>query len=265
MGGNKWHKLKANLAAALQQKHHTLLTFGGVWSNHIHAVAAAGKHFGFNTIGVIRGDEAVRNSNLEFATDCGMQLHFVDRKTYRNKHDSRYIKTLQQQFGDFYLLPEGGSNALAMQGCRDIVSEIDQPFDIITTACGTGCSLAGMISGLRPQQHAIGYAVLKHADFLVQDVTRMLPGNNTRWHIELDYHFGGYAKTSDALFEFMHRFERQHGFALDAVYTAKMFYGLFNDIEQDRFKPGTRIVAVHTGGLQGNDGFSPQINANKRK
>ena len=178
MGGNKWHKLKTNLAQAFNLNHHTLLTFGGAWSNHIHAVAAASKHFGINTIGVIRGDESVHNANLEFAASCGMQLHFVDRKTYREKHTPEFIETLHQQFGDFYYLPEGGSNALAVHGCKDIVSEINEEFDVITTACGTGSTLAGLITGLQSRQRAIGYAALKQADFLIQDVEQMLPASN---------------------------------------------------------------------------------------
>ncbi len=220
--------------------------------------------FGFNTIGVIRGDEAVDNSNLAFARQCGMRLHFVDRQSYRNRHQAEFIEQLHQQFGDFYYLPEGGGNTLALQGCREIVTDIDVPFDIITTACGTGATLAGIASALQPAQQAVGYAVLKGADFLREDIERLLRQSQLKadnWRLVTDYHFGGYARIDDALVNFMREFEQQFNIRLDAVYTAKMFYGLFQDIQHNRFKPGTRIVALHTGGLQGNAGFADQLHA----
>ena len=264
LGGNKWRKLKYNLQQAIREQQHTLLTLGGVWSNHIHATAVAGQLFGFNTIGVIRGNEAVDNANLAFARRCGMQLHFVDRQSYRNRRQSAFIKQLHQQFGDFYYLPEGGGNALALQGCREIVTDIDAPFDIITTACGTGATLAGIASALQPDQHAIGYAVLKGADFLngeIQQLLRQSQLSADNWRLAADYHFGGYGRIDDTLVKFMHEFEQQFNIALDAVYTAKMFFGLFQDIQRNRFRPGTRIVALHTGGLQGNAGFEDRLNA----
>lgn len=262
INGNKWHKLKLNLVEARQQQCHTLLTFGGAWSNHIHAVAAAGETFGFNTIGIIRGDEIASNSNLEFAHNCGMRLHYMDRKSYRNKNQAELIAALREQYGDFYLLPEGGSNKLAARGCTTLVDDIEQPFDVITTACGTGGTLAGIVSALKPNQQAIGYAVLKNADFLNDDVIQLLDDTpQCDWKIELDYHFGGYAKTNAELFEFMHAFREQFDIELDTVYTAKMFYGLFEDIRNKRFSPGTRIIAIHSGGLQANEGFKSLSNA----
>ena len=220
--------------------------------------------FGFNTIGVIRGDEAVDNANLAFARRCGMHMHFVDRQSYRNRRQPEFIEQLRQQFGDFYYLPEGGGNALALQGCREIVTDIDIPFDIITTACGTGATLAGVASALQPAQQAVGYAVLKGADFLREDIARLLRQSQLiadNWRLETGYHFGGYARIDDALVNFMREFEQQFNIRLDAVYTAKMFYGLFQDIQRSRFQPGTRIVALHTGGLQGNAGFADQLAA----
>ena len=260
LGGNKWHKLKHNLQTARQQSHHTLLTFGGAYSNHIYATAAAGKRFGFNTIGVIRGEaQDTLNPTLSFARDCGMHLHYLDRASYRDKNSPAVLQQLKDRFGDFYLIPEGGSNALAVQGCREMVQAIDQPFDYICCACGTGATLAGISLGLTAQQYAIGFAALKGGDFLQNDISHMRAQFTDRscdqWHIETGYHFGGYAKTNAELFAFMQSFRKEFDIELDAVYTAKMFYGLFDLIKRGYFRPGSRIIALHSGGLQGNAGF----------
>ena len=259
-GGNKWRKLKYNLLEASNQNKHTLLTFGGAWSNHIYATAAAGRHFGFKTIGIIRGEaHQALNPTLRFAEDCGMQLAYIDRETYRNKTSAAFEHQLRERFGDFYLIPEGGSNQLALKGCAEIVTDITDPFDVITVACGTGATLAGIVTALNSGQHAIGFAVLKGAGFLNTAVKSMLTENpcptSNNWHIEPGYHFGGYAKTTTGLFDFIRQFNSDYGIGLDAVYTGKMFYGLFDLIEKGAFEKGTRIVAVHTGGLQGNAGF----------
>lgn len=188
-----------------------------------------------------------------------MQLVYVDRKTYRNKTSTSFLDQLHERFGDFYLLPEGGSNQQALTGCAEIVTDIHAPFDVITVACGTGATLAGIATALKTEQHAIGFAVLKSADFLSKDVTKMLAEcgyqQAHQWHIENSYHFGGYAKTSPELFAFIRKFKSDFGIELDAVYTGKMFYGLFDLISKGAFERGTRIVAVHTGGMQGNAGF----------
>jgi 1-aminocyclopropane-1-carboxylate deaminase len=267
LGGNKWHKLKHNLHAARQQGFSTLLTFGGAYSNHIYATAAAGKRFGFNTIGIIRGEAQNQlNPTLSFARDCGMQLHYLDRNTYREKNSTAVIQQLHDLFGDFYLIPEGGNNALAVQGCCEMVQAIEQPFDFICCACGTGATLAGISLGLKTEQQAIGFAVLKGGEFLRDDVLRLrtfvTEKNSSPWRVETDYHFGGYAKITSELVAFMDFFKNEFGIELDAVYTAKMFYGLFELIKQGRFKPGSRIIALHSGGLQGNAGFI-ELNADR--
>ena len=272
-GGNKWRKLKYNLINARQKQHHTLLTFGGAWSNHIYATAAAAKDFDFNSIGIIRGEKHTPlNATLSFAEKCGMQLHYVDRNEYRQKKESHYLQKLKQQFGEFYLLPEGGSNALAMKGCEEIVDEInavlDRPFDTICCASGTGATLAGLVKAIKPEQSAIGFSALKGGSFLADDVAVFLKDtapdssdtsadlHRVNWRVEQRFHFGGYAKINDELINFMRQFQSQYGFELDAVYTGKMFYGLLTLIEQGAFKPGSIIVAVHSGGLQGNKGFN---------
>ncbi len=193
-----------------------------------------------------------------------MQLQYINREQYRHKTDRRFIESLEQQYGRFYLIPEGGSNSLALAGCREMVEEIQQPFDLICCACGTGATLAGIISALEPAQQALGFSVLKGGDFLREEVAHFLQHahcTHADWQVETGYHFGGYARTRPALLQFMHQFERQFGITLDCVYTAKLFYGLFDLIRQQAFKPGTRIVAVHTGGLQGNAGFKDRLAA----
>ena len=273
-GGNKWRKLKYNLHQARKQGHDTLLTFGGAWSNHIYATAAAGRHFGFKTIGIIRGEKHTPlNATLSFAEACGMQLQYINRQEYRRKNQSAYREKLKQQFVNPYILPEGGSNSLAVKGCAEIVHEIAIPFDVICCASGTGATLAGIISAIAAEQAttkqtkqekmAIGFSALKGGEFLAAEVAAFLnetdystTGSVADWHIESHYDFGGYAKIDDVLKQFMQQFETRYGITLDAVYTGKMFYGLFDLIKSGTFKPGTTIIAVHSGGLQGNKGFN---------
>lgn len=262
-GGNKWRKLKYNLQYARENNNKTLLTFGGAWSNHIYATAAAGRSFDFKTIGLIRGERPGRLSpTLQFAEKNGMQLHFIDRETYRKKHQPEFLATLAQDFNRPYILPEGGSNRLALKGCAEIIDEIEKaqhrPFDIICCASGTGATLAGLISRLQPGQTAIGFSALKGGNFLIEEVKKHLPEDtpDENWSIETRFHFGGYARASEALLDFIRRFHKQHGILLDVVYTGKMFYGLWQMIKAGEFSPGSRIVVVHSGGTQGNAGFS---------
>jgi 1-aminocyclopropane-1-carboxylate deaminase len=250
--GNKWRKLKYNLTAASDEGHDTLLTFGGAYSNHIRATAAAGYYFGFHTIGVIRGEEHLPlNPSLAYAVSRGMRLTYLDRATYREKHSPPVIETLRRERGRFYLLPEGGSNALAVRGCTELPVEIDEEFDVICCAVGTGGTLAGIAAGLQAGQRAIGFSALKGGEFLADDVTRLqeeafgVPSAN--WRVECGYHFGGFAKTTPQLQAFIDGFAAGHGMILDWVYVAKMMFGVFNLIEHGAFPRGTTIVAVVTG------------------
>jgi len=250
--GNKWRKLKYNLAAATLQGHSTLLTFGGAYSNHIRATAAAGSFAGFRTIGVIRGEERLPlNASLAFAASRGMKLVYLDRSTYRIKHTAAVINSLRDQFGDFYLLPEGGSNREAVRGCAEVPREIDVAFDVICCPVGTGGTLAGLAGGLAPDQRALGVAVLKGAQFLADEVARLQRaafGRSTRnWSIEYEFHFGGYAKKTRELSDFIADFATRHGINLDWVYVAKMMTAVFELVEHGAFPPGTRLVAVITG------------------
>nr|WP_239082059.1 pyridoxal-phosphate dependent enzyme [Microbispora rosea] len=250
--GNKWRKLKYNMQAARRYGHKRLLTFGGAYSNHIRATAAAGFLFGLQTIGIIRGEKRLPlNPVLAYAVEHGMILDYMDRQTYRRKREREVIEALRDRFGDFYLVPEGGSNELALRGCAEIPGEITEDFNFICCPCGTGGTLAGIAAGLRGDQEAIGFAVLKGADWLNDDVLRLQEGAyggpRGRWRINLDYHFGGYAKTKPELWSFIKDFEERHGLCLDWLYVGKMMYGIFDLVERRMFEPGATIVAVITG------------------
>jgi len=252
MPGNKWRKLKYNLSAARDLGHDTLLTFGGAYSNHIRATAAAGCYFGFSTIGVIRGEEhASLNPSLAYAVSRGMRLTYLDRTTYRQKNSAEIIGGLRERFGKFYLLPEGGSNELAARGCAEIPREIDVAFDVICCPCGTGGTLAGIAAGLRPGQRAIGFSALKGGQFLAAEVDelqrRAFGESSGNWTIEYGFHCGGFAKKPPELQVFIDAFRGRHGLVLDWVYVAKMMYGIFALARRGALESGTRVVAVITG------------------
>lgn len=263
VSGNKWRKLKYNLVEMQRQNHHTLLTFGGAYSNHIYATAAAGKLFDFKTIGLIRGEECFPvNPTLSFAQECGMRLHYLDRAAYKEKENDIFLKGIKSKFGECYLLPEGGSNAFAIQGCKELVEEINIPFDIICTACGTGATLAGIIAGLKPHQKALGFSALKAVDYFESKLPDYWNGatfSNHLYEVKYDYHFGGYAKMKTGLIQFMDRFTQTFNIPLDPIYTGKMMYGLFDLIKKQYFPRGTTIIAVHTGGLQGLRGMKEKM------
>jgi 1-aminocyclopropane-1-carboxylate deaminase len=250
--GNKWRKLKYNLVEAARSDQRTLLTFGGAYSNHIRATAAAGYYCGFSTIGIIRGEEHLPlNPSLAYAVRRGMRLSYLDRATYRRKPDPDIIAALHREFGAFYLLPEGGSNELAVYGCAEIPGEIDIDFDVICCACGTGTTLAGIAGGLKAGQQAVGFSSLKGGEFLAGDVAelqqRTFGACSDNWRIEYGFHFGGFARKTSELDAFIADFRARHGLALDWVYVAKMMYGVYALIENGTFKPGSRVVAVITG------------------
>jgi 1-aminocyclopropane-1-carboxylate deaminase len=252
--GNKWRKLKYNLATAAESGQRTLLTFGGAYSNHIRAVAAAGYRWGFETIGVIRGEEHLPlNPSLSFAVERGMSLCYLNRGDYRRKASCDVVAELRQRFGSFYLLPEGGSNELAVRGCAEIVDEISREFDVICCPCGTGATLAGVAGGLGEGsgRRAIGFSVLKGGEFLEREVAelqrRTFGSGGSNWRVETQFHFGGYARRNAELDDFIADFSRQHEIVLDWVYTAKMMYGIFTLAQEGYFRPGTRVVALITG------------------
>ncbi|GAA3740591.1 pyridoxal-phosphate dependent enzyme [Salinactinospora qingdaonensis] len=249
--GNKWRKLQPNLAAARRQGHRRLLTFGGAYSNHIRAVAAAGHRYGLATIGVIRGEEHTPlNWSLSYAARRGMRLVYLDRATYRRNHTPEVIDRFRREYGSFYLVPEGGSNALAVRGAMAVPAEVDEPFDVICCPVGTGATVAGIAAGLAPPARAVGFSVLKGGDFLAADVARLqdeagVPTRN--WRIETGFHFGGFAKQPPELAGFVDDFAGRHGITLEWVYVAKMLAGVFTMAQRGDFTPGTTVVAVVTG------------------
>ena len=263
ISGNKWFKLKYNLEEAKAQNKDTLLTFGGAYSNHILAAAAIGKDYGFKTIGVIRGEEHLPlNPVLAFAKENGMELHYLDRDSYRIKEDKKFLQNLEKQFGIFYHIPEGGANSFGIKGCMEIVQEIEIPFDYIIHECGTGTTLAGISISLNNGQTAIGIPVLKGAEFLHQKILDMIKEYETAFGIIkensspkenfklfYDYHFGGYAKSNEALDSFIREFKIKHTIPIEPVFTGKLFYGVFDLIKQGYFKRGSSIVVIHSGGL----------------
>lgn len=262
ISGNKFRKLKYNLKEAIKQKKSKLLTFGGAFSNHILAVAAAGKEAGFETIGIIRGDEledkVLENPTLFKAQKLGMKFKFVDREMYRNKNEIDFRRRLEFEFQDFYLLPEGGTNELAIQGCEEILTDLDNDFDFICCSVGTGGTISGIINCSKESQQVLGFPALC-GDFLKEDIRKFATKSN--WNLIPDYDFGGYAKVSDELIRFMNDFYSKYNILLDPIYTGKMMFGVMDLIEKDFFPKNSRILVIHTGGLQGIAG----INAKLRK
>lgn len=258
ISGNKWWKLKYNLEEAVRLEHHTLLTFGGAYSNHIYAIAAAAKELGLKSIGIIRGEETLPlNQTLAFAESCGMKLHYLTREEYRDKADEAFIQKLQNQFGDFYLIPEGGTNELAVKGTAEFGKQVisETQFDYLCLPVGTGGTMAGLVRGMTGRKNLLGFSVLKGGGFLNDEVKRWAGDSTDNWSIVEDYHFGGYAKTTSELINFMNTFEKQHQTPLDQVYTAKMMFGVFDLIAKGFFKSGSTILILHTGGLQGKKQF----------
>ncbi|MDM1285688.1 1-aminocyclopropane-1-carboxylate deaminase/D-cysteine desulfhydrase [Acinetobacter indicus] len=251
ISGNKFFKLKYNLLAARQQGVEKVLTFGGAYSNHIAATAFAAHKFGFQSLGMIRGEELAQrpfNPTLATAQQFGMQLEFISRNAYRQKDQPDFLQRLQQQYPDFYLIPEGGTNALAIQGCREILTAEDAQFDLICCAVGTGGTLAGLIEASQQHQQLLGFSALK-GDFLTQEVAQLTTKRN--WRILDNYCCGGYAKTTPELIQFIQTFEQRYNIPLEQAYTGKMLRGIFDLIDQDKIGPDQKILLIHTGGLQG--------------
>lgn len=258
--GNKFFKLKYNLQQARNEGKSTVLTFGGAFSNHIHATAAASQMKGFKSIGVIRGEDIdSKNPTLAYARRMGMELLFVDRKTYREKDSLSLIGELRQKFGDFYLIPEGGTNQLAIQGTSEILSPETSTFTHLTTPIGTGGTGMGLAASLLPYQTLLGISVLKR-EFIRLEFENLAAQYQVRSkgqvQIETQFHFGGYAKWKPELIEFIRWFWKEFQVPLDPIYTGKMGYAIWEKIKTDKFPPYSKILLIHTGGLQGSQGFT---------
>jgi len=264
ISGNKFRKLKYNLLEAKKQGHSTLLTFGGAFSNHISAVSYAAKVYGFQSIGVVRGEELQNkiseNPTLSFAQANGMQFEFVSREDYREKDSEVFIEKLHQKYGNFYLIPEGGTNDLAVKGCEEILTEQDDFFDYICCAVGTGGTISGIINSSKPHQKVLGFPALK-GDFLESEIKKFTKKDN--WKLVHDYHFGGYAKINEPLIAFINEFRKQTEIPLDPVYTGKMCYGVYDLIRKGYFEKEANILLIHTGGLQGIAGMNEKLKRQK--
>ncbi len=265
-GGNKWFKLKYNLEEAKRRRANAVLTFGGAYSNHIYATAAACKQFGIPCIGMIRGEVAdLSNPTLSKAREWGMQIHIVSKLDYAEKDTELFEYELHEKFGNVYIIPEGGHNYLGINGCMEILSQLANDYDTIICSVGSGTTITGLLLSAKPQQELIGFAPMKGGTYLkdsiAYDLNQFLGDKPAaaelleRLKIIDDYHFGGFAKVNEELRKEKLKLEQVFGFELDFVYTTKMFYGLFDLIAKQYFKPNTKILALHTGGLQGNKGF----------
>ena len=251
ISGNKFYKLKYNLIKAKQQGIDTLISFGGAYSNHIFALAHAAKAYGFKGIGIIRGDELrnqALNPTLQIAQDLGMQLEFVSRNQYRAKHTSEFLTDLKQRYPHAYIIPEGGTNPLAIKGCEEILSDEDkQNYDVICCAVGTGGTISGIINSSSNHQKILGFSALK-GDFLVKEISQWT--YKTNWQIFEDDYFGGYGKFNNELLTFIEKIKVDSNIPFEPIYTGKMVYRLNQLIQQNYFLPKTRILVLHTGGLQ---------------
>lgn len=267
ISGNKFRKLKYTIAFAKAQHHKTLLTFGGAFSNHIAATAAAGKLHQLKTVGIIRGEELgkdvektlAQNPTLSFAQSCGMSFHFVTRKDYQEKEKASYFQELLSVYDAPLVVPEGGTSTLAIKGCEEILTPEDSQYDYICCSVGTGGTIAGLIKSAQPHQKILGFPALK-GDFLYDEIQKMVSQKN--WELITDYHFGGYAKVDEDLIQFINAFKKKTGTSLDPVYTGKLLYGVYELIKSNYFPENSRILAIHTGGLQGVAGMNIRL-ANK--
>lgn len=260
--GNKYWKLLHNIKEAQNIGHHTVLTFGGAFSNHIYATAAAGQAAHLKTIGIIRGEKIEPlNHTLQSAASFGMQFHFISREAYRKKNEPDFLENLKKKLGNHFIIPEGGTNDLAISGCQELASEIKQQgnFDKICLSVGTGGTIAGLISGFDGSPSVLGFSSLK-GDFLYKEVENLLFNYNQRkysnWEINTSYHFGGYARHKKELIEFINEFKKTHNILLDPIYNGKMMFGIYKMIQNGDFSKGAKILAIHTGGLQGIVGFN---------
>lgn len=260
ISGNKYRKLKYNLQDASEKGYTSLVSFGGAFSNHIAAVAQAGETYNFKTIGIIRGEELAtkisENPTLSFAKSKGMKLVFVSRDNYRRKEEKSYMDNLRNMFGSFYAIPEGGTNALAVKGCEEILQKKDMSFDYVTVCVGTGGTISGLINASEENLHILGFPALK-GDFLIKEICKFVTKEN--WSLIPGYSFGGYAKINAVLINFMNWFYEETGILLDPIYTGKMMFGILDMVKNGYFNKGTSILAVHTGGLQGIAGMNERL------
>ncbi|MCF8262615.1 MAG: pyridoxal-phosphate dependent enzyme [Melioribacteraceae bacterium] len=264
MSGNKWRKLKYNLLEAKNLGFDTLLTFGGAFSNHIYAVASAGKIFGFKTIGIIRGEERFPlNHTLLFASKNGMELHYLNRTEYRRRNEKEFQEAIADKFGNPFLIPEGGTNELALKGVSEIFNELENDYNFVCTAVGSAGTVSGLISSAPQNTTVLGFPALKNGEYLSEIVAELIGEEKSQrknWELFYEYHFGGFAKINRELVDFMNEFEKINDFEIDPIYTTKMIYGVRDLIQKGKIAKGGSVLLLHTGGIQGKEGMKEKIN-----
>lgn len=249
ISGNKWFKLKYNIEQALNENKKGLLSFGGAYSNHLHALAFAGKEFSLETVGIIRGEKVI-NDTLSDCERWGMKLHTITRSEYRQKYEPEFLHQLSDQFPGYLIIPEGGNNEAGIRGCAEILNHVAlNRYDIIACAVGTGATFTGLLQSALPQQKLLGFTAVKNGGYLSEEIRKHT--QQTNWELITEYHFGGFAKSDPGLLRFMQQLKADNDLQLDFIYTAKMMFGLF-DLMKNGQLSNQRVLAIHTGGLQGN-------------
>jgi 1-aminocyclopropane-1-carboxylate deaminase len=249
VAGNKWWKLRDNITKAADHPSKTMITFGGAYSNHIYATAAACNEAGLQSIGIIRG-ETVVNKTLSFARAQGMKLEFVSRGDYQKKTSVDFNDWLTAKFGEHYLVPEGGTNEYAVNACKDWGRKLlSIDFDSVYVAVGTVGTVAGLIKGINSEREVIGVPVLKNDGHVEQAIMELI-GNADNWKLLNEYHFGGYAKAPQELKDYCQWFRSQFNITIEPVYTGKLFRAVFDQIKKGQIRRGSKILVIHTGGLQ---------------
>lgn len=252
ISGNKWYKLRLNLAYAADHGHKTIVTFGGGFSNHLIATACAARLFGLKSVGIVRGQHDVLTPTLEACKSEGMELIFVSHEDYKNKHQPEWAANLVSHFDDLFIIPEGGANELGRSGAALITRYIDDSYTHIALSAGTGTTLAGLRSKLPHQQQIMGFVPMKQGAYLHSHIAEHLSPDQTNWQLFDEWHFGGFGKWNETLLTFMNEFYRENKIPLDIVYTSKMMYGIHQMLEQNDFSSCDKVLCIHTGGLQGN-------------
>lgn len=269
VSGNKWRKLKYWWEEFRLSGKSEILTFGGAFSNHLAAVADFGQHQGIPTHALVRGEEKPQNQTLDFCRSCGMNIDYISRSRYRQKDDPEFMEMLSTTLPQVFIIPEGGKGLPGLKGCAEILDEVSEPFDYVACAAGTGTTAAGLLSH-KNKATLLVYPALKGASFLQRAIAQQWaainPGKTIakKWEVIHEYHCGGYGKVTPDLIAFINYFYRLYKIPLDPVYTGKMMYGLWQDIYGGKFAPGTRILAIHTGGLQGIAGMNSQLKKNSK-
>tara|TARA_B100001287_G_scaffold271597_1_gene272117 strand:- start:355 stop:1242 length:888 start_codon:yes stop_codon:yes gene_type:complete len=259
ISGNKFYKLKYNMLEAIRQKKKYILTFGGAYSNHIASTAFAANKFGFKSIGIIRGEMSHNlNYTLRFAKENGMKIHYISREQYRKKHTVSFLNELKDNYKSFYLIPEGGANSLAIKGTEEILDK--ENHDYICCPVGTGGTISGIINSSQSHMKILGFPAMKGNNDLSTNIESWT--NEKNWCIINNYHFGGYAKITKELIDFTMDFNFNQKIPLDVIYTSKMMYGIIDLIKKDYFPRSSSILAIHTGGIQGNIGMNDRYNLN---